>query len=175
MSDPRLPMDDADLRELAERYGASDAEQKLDECDACGHILWLVEEVRAQRVALRAVARILTKEETPEAPRPAMLEIVRAVLPCGDSYPDGSHECDVVKLKAVIDELRQELESRREAQPTAAETFATATPMPDYSGWSGWYCHAGHPPGEALANASERARCWGCGIESRFGGAPKPT
>jgi hypothetical protein len=59
------------------------------------------------------------------------------------------------------------------SKPNDAEVLATTMPLPDYSGWSGWYCHAGHPPGEALANAAERQVCWGCGTPKEQGGEPR--
>lgn len=44
-------------------------------------------------------------------------------------------------------------------KPTDAEVFATTLPRVP---WNGWYC-LNHPPGETLANARTRDRCWGCG------------
>jgi hypothetical protein len=56
---------------------------------------------------------------------------------------------------------------------TDAEALATNLPLPDYSGWSGLYCHDGHPPGEALANDADRKECWGCGRAKEAAGIPK--
>jgi hypothetical protein len=58
-------------------------------------------------------------------------------------------------------------------KPNEAEVFATTMPLPDYSGWEGWYCHAGHPEGEAMANAADRPNCWACGTPKAMGGTPK--
>jgi hypothetical protein len=58
-------------------------------------------------------------------------------------------------------------------KPTGAEVLATTLPNHDYSGWSGWYCHAGHPEGEAMANAHDRETCWACGTPKAAGGDPK--
>lgn len=58
-------------------------------------------------------------------------------------------------------------------RPNEAEVRATTLPMPDYSGWSGWYCHTGHPAGEAIANAADREECWACGTPKTCAGAPK--
>jgi hypothetical protein len=63
-------------------------------------------------------------------------------------------------------------------KPTEQETLATTLPgLP----WEGWYCTR-HPDGEAIANARERAHCWGCGAarppfpvtDEKNGGTPMP-